>query len=334
MEEREINEKKNNQLPLVSVIVPVYNAEKYLKRCLDSIKKQTYSNLEILLVNDGSMDRSPYICDKYAANDERIHVIHQKNMGVSAARNAALEIFQGDYVTFVDSDDWVQENMVDAFVHAAYEYEASLITSVAIDRNPDGSENDIQAKTPEKDLLIDIFSQFSFQEEYAHGVVWGSLYAKEIILGLRFAQDLYVGEDSLFFAQAVKRSKQLVFLEKRYYNYVIYEDSALHGEFDERKYTEITAWKRVTDIFDVDSKLYESACVAYGLRCVSMLKNVCGGSKIEKAYYSELVKEIRHMRKYMLKGKIAPKIKAKILLASIVPKYKNSVFNKLRGMGK
>ena len=95
----------------VSVIVPIYNAEKYLNKCLESIIGQTYKNLEIILVDDGSSDNSPIICDAWAQIDSRIRVIHKKNGGVSSARNAGIDLAQGDYIGFVDADDWIEPNM-------------------------------------------------------------------------------------------------------------------------------------------------------------------------------------------------------------------------------
>ena len=97
--------------PLITVIVPVYNVEKYLTRCVDSIINQTYKNLEIILVDDGSTDSSPAICDNYAKKDSRINVIHKQNNGASSARNAALDIASGDYIGFVDSDDYINRDM-------------------------------------------------------------------------------------------------------------------------------------------------------------------------------------------------------------------------------
>lgn len=102
--------------PLISVIVPIYKVEPYLRRCLDSIVNQTYTNLEIILVDDGSPDSCPAICDEYAAKDNRIVVIHKENGGLSDARNAGLDICKGEYISFVDSDDWVDEEYVNSFV--------------------------------------------------------------------------------------------------------------------------------------------------------------------------------------------------------------------------
>ena len=102
-----------SDLPMISVIVPAYNIEQYLPRCLDSLVNQTYKNLEILLVDDGSVDLSGIICNKYAADDSRIRVFHIKNGGVSNARNFALDNMHGEYVTFVDSDDWLDVDWVE-----------------------------------------------------------------------------------------------------------------------------------------------------------------------------------------------------------------------------
>ncbi|MBQ4243839.1 MAG: glycosyltransferase, partial [Clostridia bacterium] len=98
-------------MDLISVIVPVYKTEKYLDRCVNSIVNQTYKNLEIILVDDGSPDRCPELCDRWAEKDNRIKVIHQENGGMSAARNAGLRIAKGDYIGFVDSDDWIDNDM-------------------------------------------------------------------------------------------------------------------------------------------------------------------------------------------------------------------------------
>ena len=111
--------------PLISVIVPVYNVEKYLRQCVDSILAQTYSNLEIILIDDGSADNCPQICDEYAGKDKRVRVIHQSNQGVSVARNAGLQAAKGQYVGFVDGDDWIYPDM--------YQYLYNLVIAHQVD---------------------------------------------------------------------------------------------------------------------------------------------------------------------------------------------------------
>ena len=103
------NSKRCINLPLISVIIPVYRVEKYLRQCVNSVISQTYTNLEIILVDDGSPDGSGKICDEYIIRDKRVRVIHQANQGLSAARNAGLEIAKGDFIGFVDSDDYIEK---------------------------------------------------------------------------------------------------------------------------------------------------------------------------------------------------------------------------------
>ena len=108
----------------ISVIVPVYEVEPYLRKCLDSVVNQTYQNLEIILVDDGSPDKCPAICDEYAARDERIQVIHKENGGVASARNAGLERVTGDYIGWVDSDDWIETDMFEYLLENAEKFGA------------------------------------------------------------------------------------------------------------------------------------------------------------------------------------------------------------------
>ena len=112
--------------PLISVIVPVYNVEQYLPKCIDSILAQTYENLEIILVEDGTKDSSGVICDEYAAKDARIRVIHKENGGLSSARNAGMEIARGEYFGFVDSDDWIEPEMYENLMALAQKYDADV----------------------------------------------------------------------------------------------------------------------------------------------------------------------------------------------------------------
>lgn len=119
----------SNTQPLVSIIIPVYKVEKYLKDCVDSVRNQTYTNLEIILVDDGSPDRCGQMCDQYAAEDSRIRVIHQKNGGVSKARNIGLACSEGEYVFFADSDDMVADEAIEQLVIIAKKYDADMVCS-------------------------------------------------------------------------------------------------------------------------------------------------------------------------------------------------------------
>ena len=112
--------------PMISVIVPIYNVEKYLARCVDSIVNQTYKNLEIILVDDGSPDRCPQMCDDYADKDSRNKVIHKKNGGLSDARNAGMAVATGEYISFIDSDDWIETSMFELLLNNIFQYDCEI----------------------------------------------------------------------------------------------------------------------------------------------------------------------------------------------------------------
>jgi len=128
---------------LVSVIVPVYNVEEYLGRCVDSILAQTYTNLEVILVDDGAKDSSGAICDEYAARDARVRVIHKENGGLSSARNAGIDAAKGDWLEFVDSDDWIEPDAVESMLTLALEHRTELVVA---------GRYDVKAKTGERKI--------------------------------------------------------------------------------------------------------------------------------------------------------------------------------------
>ena len=145
-------------MELISVIVPVYNVEAYLRRCVDSIRNQSYNNLEIILVDDGSPDACPRMCDEMKMEDSRIRVIHKKNGGLGFARNSGLEIATGAYVTFIDSDDWISENHIENLYHAAIELRADAVigshTSVAVDGTQVPHKNQLEKKVYEGSMVL------------------------------------------------------------------------------------------------------------------------------------------------------------------------------------
>lgn len=169
----------------ISVIVPVYNVELYLRDCLDSLIVQTYRNLEIILVDDGSADNCPGICDEYAFLDERIRVIHKKNGGLSDARNAGLDIATGDYISFVDSDDWVSPTMYEDLINTAVEYSAELVCcnylrvedKILLNERKFGVKRCVSGS----EILRDILCQYS-----DNVVVWNKLYDSILFKDVRF----------------------------------------------------------------------------------------------------------------------------------------------------
>lgn len=175
--------------PLVSVIVPVYKVEQYLRQCLDSIVNQTYTNLEIFLVDDGSPDNCPRICDEYAARDNRIAVIHKSNGGLSEARNAALDIAKGDYIYFVDSDDFISSNAIMLLCEKALEEHADLVVAGHIAFHNILEIQELENESPFEKISFDAAMKMHvfWDPKFLQCVVaWNKLVRREIAQRYRF----------------------------------------------------------------------------------------------------------------------------------------------------
>lgn len=289
--------------PLISIIVPVYNTEKYLPKCLDSILAQSYKNLEIILVNDGSKDGSGDICDKYAAMDSRIKVFHKENEGVSKARNVALEIATGEYIGFVDSDDTISHEMFEILYNnlVKNEVEISICDFKMV-------YNDKEEHLNPENLSMKLSSDKAIENillgKYFQGHLCNKLFKADVIKGLRFDEDIYVYEDMLLVIKAVLNSKNVFFDSTPLYDYYMREGSALHTVFNYRRYSAHTACIRMLDEINhstVENKEQLSKCVYTAIL-------ICNTVFLQKLYYDkssrkEYCKKIRQNIKHYFKFK-------------------------------
>lgn len=205
------------QNPLVSIIVPIYKVEPYLQRCLDSIVNQTYTNLEIILVDDGSPDGCPQICDEYATRDKRIVVIHKENGGLSSARNAGLDVCKGEYISFVDSDDWVEKNYIESLLYIAIKENADItIGENFISRNKNISIN--KSYNTKVYISKDAIFHLLKNNHIAFTVSWGKLYKRELFSSLRFPIGKY-HEDEFTTYILFYNSKKIAYTSEILYYY-------------------------------------------------------------------------------------------------------------------
>lgn len=230
---------------LVSVIVAVYNIEEYLPRCVDSILAQTYEKLEIILVDDGSTDKSGAICDAYAGKDERIRVIHKRNGGLSDARNAGMDTASGEYIGFVDGDDWVDREMYRAMYEACEKENAQIaacrykqITKSGVVDASTGNSVSL-SKTEALEIYVCGDDRYLI-----YNSVWSKLFSAELIRGMRFP----VGknsEDIMFTTRAFCQMNRLVYLDTAYYNYVLDREGSIMNEKagERRLKDEIPFWR-------------------------------------------------------------------------------------------
>jgi glycosyltransferase involved in cell wall biosynthesis len=212
--------------PLVSVIVPVFNVDQYIQSCLNSILAQTYLNLEIILVNDGSTDKSGEICDKYAKNDKRIKLEHKENEGVSVARNTGIELSTGEWIMFVDADDWIEKDMVEKLLESVKFYNADLCyCNYSIDKKGHSVLRnfgyDIQDKHTD---VVKSYCQ-------AFTSVCAKLYNRSLILknNLRFIKGLIIGEDVVFNLRTVSFNPIICYCDGYFYHYRMSSASAVHA---------------------------------------------------------------------------------------------------------
>lgn len=232
---------KIKTIPLISIIVPIYNVEKYLYECICSVLKQTYNNFELILVNDGSADSSGEICDKFAKKDNRITVIHKENAGVSSARNAGLEKALGKWIAFLDPDDWIEENTLEFAVKTADKNKVDILGwNYYINSN----EKQIKAKEIcphtliREGIAIRWFILDTMYPEYDESSnkisltgtrnVWGKLFHRNIIFdnSIRFSTNLQIGEDAFFCMQCFEKSQKIMLINEYLSHYRVVHHSA------------------------------------------------------------------------------------------------------------
>ena len=212
--------------PLVSVVVPVYKVEPYIERCIESIIHQTYSNLEILLVDDGSPDKSGFICDQFAKRDHRIKVFHKSNGGPSDARNYALDRLTGDYVAFVDSDDWIEPDMYEVLVKNAMEHNADVCVCGFYVDYAEVEENAIVTK---KTRILD--SKEALRELVAGGVndmMCNKLWRRRLFDHIRFPYGLLCEEDTAILWKLFLKVNTVLCVPGSYYHYMQTANSRIH----------------------------------------------------------------------------------------------------------
>lgn len=272
---------------LISVIIPVYNPGEHLRKCLDSILGQTYRNLEVILVDDGSSDGSEKVCDEYAAKDSRVVCVHQPNSGVSTTRNNGIALAHGDYIHFPDSDDYLEPD--------TYEYLLGLMQEHQVDAV--NFEYFVTYPSHETTHLLPDDRYGMFDTEGAHRIVlcgepfaWNKFFKKELVDGVTFRVDIFRGEDSLFAHQALDRAEKVWFDKRPLYHYVQSEESACRGVF---RPSQLSALK----LYDAYEPLYKEKYPAlyqpFSVLMANLLTTLYFDMWADKKDYKEEQKNIK-----------------------------------------
>lgn len=287
-----------NSDPLISVIIPAYNIDGYLPRCLDSVLKQTYSNLEVIVISDGSTDGTNDIIKMYAEKDKRVVPVFKENSGVSDTRNKGLDIANGDYIGFVDGDDYIESDMYEKLIKNALEYNADISHCGYQMVFP--NHIDYYYNTRKKVLqnheqgLFDIISG-----EYVEPGIWNKIYRSELIEDIRFEKNLREKEDLLFNVFAFNKSKISIYEDIVPYKYILRKGSASTGEL--KKYHvegSLFVARKIYEIFKINEKLNSVVCRNWIVTNIRLYKGIIlsKNKELKELFKAGLINNLKNSR--------------------------------------
>lgn len=289
-------------MPKISVIVPVYNVEKYLERCIDSILAQTFTDFELILVDDGSPDKCPDICDEYEKKDKRIHVIHQKNGGLSAARNSGidwvLKYSRSEWITFIDSDDWICPVMLERMYNLVNEFNLEVAVC-GFKVTSEEEQIELVGKEP---------FEVNFDEFYGRKYDWvniitacGKIYKKCLFTEIRYPEGK-LNEDIYTTYKVLEKTKGIVVLDEPLYYYYVREESIMNRKWTARRLDEINGYEEMIEFMSLKGykqakrKMIETYYWAID-RQIKMLKYSDGENNYQ--YRKYLIRKLKvALRKY------------------------------------
>lgn len=295
----------------ISIVIPVYNVEKYLQRCLDSVLKQTYTDIEIILVDDGSTDGCGMICDEYEKTDKRIKVIHKENKGLSDARNVGIDQITGEYLVFIDSDDFVSRYYIENLWRALKQSNAEMAISGFINYYEGDDiplEKIVEENQIKKMTTQECLKKMFYQDEIDMSA-WGKLYKSKMFCDIKYPVGK-LNEDILVTYRLVEKSRSIAFIDNIDYMYFQRRDSIQNSTFNLKKMDAIEQMKILRAYIKQN---YPQLANAIDCKYFSTLCNVL--FQIDDLKYknikSEIWSEIKHLRSVIIKDKFARK-KAKV----------------------
>lgn len=282
--------------PLISVIVPVYKAEAYLEKCVNSIRNQTYRNLEIILVDDGSPDKCGEMCDAFAEKDSRIRVFHKKNGGQSSARNLGLDNMTGEYVGFVDSDDWIETDMYEHLYELIEQNNAQIAACGMQCDYPSGNVvyfNLNYPKSTDIELLtkIDALRELTFAQKITNSPC-DKLFNKEVFQNIRMCEG-HVFEDFEIMPRCISKADLISYDPKPLYHYIMTTESTTRGIFKKHHFLEAKISRGIVEYYkDNYPQLYNYAVAKHLEICLNLICASASAAEY-KDIRKSLIKEIK-----------------------------------------
>ncbi|MGN0301582.1 MAG: glycosyltransferase [Anaerotardibacter sp.] len=298
---------------LLSIIIPVYNAEKYLQSCVDSLIASTYKNIEIILIDDGSRDSSGTICDSFAKKDSRVRVIHKSNGGCASARNEGIEASKGTIITFVDADDIVDPDIYEILISNLNQTNSCISAcGILFEHDLDNIQTVKHDCTPETLVYAtqsEIFESATREKDSIEGYVWNKVYRREVVGKHRFRSDVAIIDDAIWSWETLKDAKRVCYCSLPLYHYVMIPTSIVHSSNIEKRLTALKGKNEIVqDAKKISKACYEGQCIQYIQHCESCLIELLSSANPDKRIYKYIKKEaLKHrtlFSKLPIKGRL------------------------------
>ena len=286
---------KLHENPIVSIIVPVYNVEKYLVKCLDSLVNQSLKNIEIIIIDDGSSDSSPSIIDTYASKDKRVIAIHSTNGGVSSARNKGLKIAKGKYIGFVDSDDYVDSSMYERMVDVAERTKADCV-QCEYETIYDSGKVEVSGDAGKEELYGNLDAINALMRLHISNSVWSKIFNRNSIEGLSFFEQWHFAEDFRFIAEFFNKCSKVCTIPDVLYHYYAWSGSLAHKGIRESNLESLDVYDTLEGIVG-DSGPYRYAVLERELKdSLTFFNAAIGHGNIRKELIKKTADRIDHCR--------------------------------------
>jgi glycosyltransferase involved in cell wall biosynthesis len=314
------------EMEMISVIIPVFNVKDYLKDCIESVINNTYKNLEIIMIDDGSQDGSSEIIDEYAARDSRIKTIHKENTGVSSARNAGLDIATGDYISFVDSDDFIEPQMFENLLEILRKEDADIVQCgyEKVDENTQKRQKMFQS---DKVFLSnkDVCEAY-FVKSKLNLMLWNKLYKRKVIGDIRMVEGRN-NEDNMFWIDIIRKINKAVTISAPHYKYRIRNNSIMHRDFAADKLDILYAYEYMYHQCESGMKEYQKYILIWMcLDCAYLYYEIWKSQFEDKENYYKLVVDCFNRNfKIVRENKYYRSYRINYIWASLFDRNKNFV---------
>lgn len=320
----------------ISVIVPVYNVEKYLGRCIDSILDQTFTDYEIVLVDDGTKDNSGLICDRYAEKYQCIRVIHQENKGLALARKTGIENAVGKYILFVDSDDWIHKNMLEEMYCTMVENQAELVCCQYTRVNEEGKRM-VDVRMDAHQIICNNSLESAYQmfvTRYLSSAAWGKMIYAPLLKKVDFKGNLAIGEEHDMVTQLLTVAKRVIVISEGYYYYYWRTDSISHSGYNEKYYNSFKNYLYIRDKAVIDYNEIKSSINAYFAEYeMAVITAMCRNKTYDWNVIRELQKDLKGNIKDIFHNSSTPLyLKICVLMIIMCPHMFIWIFRQIHNM--